>query len=50
MAARALALLRDPDAHAAMAKAARERAKTKFDRSLWVGEYESVYRELVTRA
>ncbi len=47
MAARAIALLLDPKAHAAMAKAARARAVDRFDRSLWTGEYESVYRELL---
>jgi N-acetyl-alpha-D-glucosaminyl L-malate synthase BshA len=50
MASKALRLLEDPAAHAAMAKAARERAKARFDRSLWIGEYESAYRELIARA
>jgi N-acetyl-alpha-D-glucosaminyl L-malate synthase BshA len=48
MAARGLELLRDERAHAAMAKAARERAVERFDRSLWIGEYETAYRELLS--
>jgi N-acetyl-alpha-D-glucosaminyl L-malate synthase BshA len=47
MAARAMALLGDTRAHSAMGKAARERAVRTFDRSLWIGEYESAYRELL---
>jgi len=50
MAGRALALLEDPDAHAAMAREARQRAKDRFDRSLWIGEYESAYRKLLAGA
>jgi N-acetyl-alpha-D-glucosaminyl L-malate synthase BshA len=47
MAARALALLRDPEAHRAMAGAARTRAVERFGRSLWIGEYEAAYRQLL---
>jgi N-acetyl-alpha-D-glucosaminyl L-malate synthase BshA len=50
MAARAIELLGNPAAHAAMAEAARQRAKDRFDRSLWIGEYESVYRQLLAGA
>lgn len=50
MAARAIRLLGDGKAHAAMSKAARQRATDRFDRSLWIGEYESVYRQLVAPA
>jgi glycosyltransferase involved in cell wall biosynthesis len=50
MAARAVALLADGKAHAAMSKAARARAVDRFDRSLWIGEYESVYRQLLAPA
>jgi len=47
MAARAIALLTDSGAHRAMSEAARARAVDRFDRSLWIGEYESAYRELL---
>ena len=50
MAERALALLRDESAYAAMAAAARARAVEHFDRSLWIGKYESAYRELLSDA
>ena len=47
MAARSLALLRDDEAYRAMAGAARTRAVERFDRSLWIGEYEAAYRQLL---
>jgi len=47
MAERGAALLADPDAHAAMARAARKRAVSRFDRALWIREYEAAYRSLL---
>ncbi len=47
MAARALELMGDPEAHAAMASAARRRAVERFDRSIGVHAYERLYRELL---
>ncbi|MFB3066624.1 MAG: N-acetyl-alpha-D-glucosaminyl L-malate synthase BshA [Planctomycetota bacterium] len=47
MAARALELMGDRKAHAAMASAARLRAVERFDRSIGVHAYESLYRELL---
>ncbi len=47
MASRAAALLLDRDAHCAMARAARDRAVERFDRSIWIGEYEAAYRALL---
>jgi N-acetyl-alpha-D-glucosaminyl L-malate synthase BshA len=47
MAARAIALLRDEAAYRKMAETARARAVERFDRSLWIGRYESAYRELL---
>lgn len=47
MASRAAALLRDPDSWKRMSAAARVRAVERFDRSLWIGEYEAAYRRLL---
>lgn len=47
MAARALAVLKDPAAWRAMSVAARTRAERDFDRSLWIGAYEDAYRRLL---
>ncbi|MHC4731466.1 MAG: N-acetyl-alpha-D-glucosaminyl L-malate synthase BshA [Planctomycetota bacterium] len=47
MAARALGLLGDPEAYRTMAGAARTRAVERFGRSLWIGEYEAAYRQLL---
>ena len=47
MAERATALLSDPAAHRAMSEAARLRAVERFDRSIGIAAYESVYRELL---
>ncbi|MFQ5844180.1 MAG: glycosyltransferase [Planctomycetota bacterium] len=46
MAARALALLADTPAREEMSRRARRRAVERFDRSLGVSAYESLYREL----
>ncbi|MDH3590575.1 MAG: N-acetyl-alpha-D-glucosaminyl L-malate synthase BshA [Planctomycetota bacterium] len=47
MASRALALLTDPEAYRKMADQARLCAVERFDRSIWIGEYESAYRQLL---
>ncbi|MHC4223180.1 MAG: N-acetyl-alpha-D-glucosaminyl L-malate synthase BshA [Planctomycetota bacterium] len=47
MARRSLALLGDPQAYRRMSEAARERAVSRFRRSLVVGEYESAYQQLL---
>jgi N-acetyl-alpha-D-glucosaminyl L-malate synthase BshA len=47
MSRRAMALLSDSEALSAMSSAARARAVGVFDRSLWIGEYEAAYRELL---
>ena len=50
MAERIIAVLRDPDAHAAMCRAARKRAVDEFDEPRWVSAYEATYRRLLGRA
>ncbi len=45
----ALRLLRDSALRRRVGRAARERARTRFDRSLWVDAYEGAYRELLAR-
>jgi N-acetyl-alpha-D-glucosaminyl L-malate synthase BshA len=47
MAERALALLADPAAHAAMGERARARAVEKFGRDRLIGAYEAAYQELI---
>jgi N-acetyl-alpha-D-glucosaminyl L-malate synthase BshA len=47
MAERAVALLGDREAWTRMSSAARLRAVERFDRSLWIGEYEAAYRRLL---
>lgn len=49
MARAAQKLLGDPRLRRRMASAARARAVERFDRSIWVAAYESVYRELLGR-
>ena len=50
MAERIIAVLKDPDAHAAMCRAARKRAVEEFDEPRWVSAYEATYRRLLGRA
>ncbi|MGH7163637.1 MAG: N-acetyl-alpha-D-glucosaminyl L-malate synthase BshA [Planctomycetota bacterium] len=47
MAERAIGLLEDGRAYGAMARAARERAVARFDRSIWVAAYEATYQDLL---
>jgi len=50
LADRIIALLKDPDAYAAMCRAARNRAVEQFDEPKWVSAYEATYRRLLGRA